>query len=70
MARKYLGFAIRAEEKESGIFFKRKEQKEVFCKLKVGADSFAEAQDVVCDNMSLHKMIVAFIFPFTEEDMK
>ena len=66
----YLGFAIRTEEKETGIFFKRRKQEETFCKLKVGADSFAEAQDAVCDKMSLYKMTVAFIFPFTEEDMK
>ena len=66
----YLGFAIRTEEKEIGTFFKRRKQEETFCKLRVGADSFAEAQDAVCDNMSLHKMTVAFIFPFTEEDME
>lgn len=66
----YMGFAIRTEEKENGNFFKRKKQEEIFCKLKVGANSFAEAQDMICDKMSLYKMIVAFIFPFTEEDTK
>lgn len=65
----YIGFAIRAEEKETGIFFKRKKQKETFCKLRIGADSFAEAQDTTCDKMPLHKIVVAFIFPFTEEDL-
>jgi hypothetical protein len=65
----YLGFAVRTEEKEAG-FFKRKKQEEIFCKLRVGADSFAEAQDTICDKMSLHKMTVAFVFPFTEEDME
>ena len=64
----YLGFADRIEEKETG-FFKRKKQEEVFCKLRVGADSFAKAQDTICDKMSLHKMTVAFVFPFTEEDL-
>lgn len=64
----YLGFAVRAEEKETGIF-KRKKQKEVFCRVRVGADSFAEAQDTICDKMSLHKMTIAFVFPFTEEDL-
>ena len=64
----YLGFAIRIEEKETGIF-KRKKQEEIFCKVRVGADSFAEAQDMICDKMSLHKIIVAFVFPFTEEDL-
>jgi hypothetical protein len=63
-----MGFAIRIEEKEAGIF-KRKKQEEIFCKLRVGADSFAEAQDTLCDKMSLHKMTMAFVFPFTEEDM-
>ena len=65
----YIGFAIRVEEKETGIFFKRKKQKETFCKLRVGADSFAEAQDTICDKMSQHKIIVAFIFPFTKEGL-
>ena len=64
----YMGFAVRIEEKESGIF-KRKKQEDFFCKVRVGADSFAEAQDMICDKMSLHKMTVAFVFPFTEEDM-
>ena len=66
----YLGFAVRIEEKETGTFFKRKKQEEIFCRLRVGADSFAEAQDTICDKMSLHKMIVAFVFPFTEEDIE
>lgn len=67
----YMGFGIRTEEKEKGILFKRKKQEEIFCNLRVGADSFAEAQDMLCDKMSLHKIIVAFIFPFTkEEDIK
>ena len=65
----YLGFAVRIEEKETGILFKRKKQEEIFCKLRVGADSFAEAQDMLCDKMPLHKMTVAFVFPFTEEDL-
>ena len=64
----YLGFAVCVEEKETGIF-KRKKREEIFCKVRVGADSFAEAQDTLCDKMSLHKMTVAFVFPFTEEDM-
>ena len=64
----YMGFAVRIEEKETGIF-KRKKQEEIFCKVRVGADSFAEAQDMICDKMQLHKMTVAFVFPFTEEDL-
>lgn len=64
----YMGFAVRIEEKETGIF-KRKKQEEIFCKVRVGADSFAEAQDMICDKKSLHKMTVAFVFPFTEEGL-
>ena len=65
----YLGFAVRIEEKETGIFRKKKKQEEIFCKLRVSADSFAEAQDVICDKMPLHNMIVAFVFPYTEEGL-
>lgn len=65
----YMGFAIRTEEKETGTFFKRKKQEEVFCKVRVGADDFAEAQQMLCDNMAKHKVIVGFVFPyFTKED--
>lgn len=66
----YMGFAIRLKEDESGIFFKRKKTEEIFCKIRVGADSFAEAQEMLCDKMQMHKMSVAFIFPYTEEDME
>ena len=65
----YLGFAICTKEKETGIFFKRKKQEKSFHKLRIGADSFAEAQNIICDKMPLLKMTVAFISPFTEEDM-
>ena len=64
----YMDFAIRTEEKETGIF-KRKKQEEIFCKVRVGADNFAEAQQMLCDNMAKHKVIVGFVFPyFTRED--
>ena len=64
----YMGFAIRTEEKETGIF-KRKKQEEIFCKVRVGADNFAEAQQMLCDNMAKHKVIVGFVFPyFRRED--
>lgn len=66
----YMGFAIRLKEDENGIFFKRKKAEEIFCKIRVGADSFAEAQEMLCDKMQMHKMSVAFIFPYTEEDME
>lgn len=65
----YLGFAIRQQEKEEGILFKRKRTKENFCRVRVGADSFAEAQEMLCDKMQIHKMSIAFIFPYTEEDL-
>jgi hypothetical protein len=65
----YLGFAVRIEEKETGILFKRKKQGEIFCRVRVGADSFAEAQDMIYDKMPLHKMTVVFVFPFTEEGL-
>lgn len=66
----YLGFAICLEEDESGIFFKRKKTKEIFCDIRVGADSFAEAQEKLCDKMQAHKMLVAFIFPCIEEEIE
>ena len=66
----YMGFALRIEEKRSGIFFELKKQEEVFHKMKVRADSFAEAQEAICNELQAHKISVAFIFPFAEEDMK
>lgn len=64
----YMGFAIRLKEDESGIFFKRKKKEEIFCRITVGADSFAKAQEKLCDEMPMHKMPVAFVFPYVEED--
>lgn len=64
MSKKYLGFAIRIDEKEKGIFFKRTEKEEIFCRIQVGGvDNFAEAQEVLCDKMNQYKMPVAIIFP-------
>ena len=34
----------------------------------VGADSFAKAQEKLCDEMPVHKTPVAFVFPYVEED--
>ena len=65
----YLGFAVRIVEKETGIFRKRKKQEEIFSKFTVSANSFAEAQEEVCKKMPLHNMIVAFVFPYTEEGL-
>lgn len=64
----YIGFALRIEEKRSGIFFELKKQEEVFRKMKVRADSFAEAQEAVCNELQAHKISVVFIFPYVEED--
>ena len=66
----YMGLAIRIEEKENGIFFKHKKQKESFYKLRISANSFAEAQEILCDEMQAYKMSVAFIFPYTKEDLE
>ena len=66
----YMGFAIRLKEDESGIFFKRKKTEKIFCRITVGADSFAKAQEKLCDEMPMHKMSVAFIFSYIEEDME
>ena len=66
----YMGFAIRLKEDESGIFFKRKKTEEVFCNVRVGADSFVEAQEMLCDKMQMYKMPIAIIFPYTEEDVE
>ena len=66
----YMGFALCIEEKRSGIFFELKKQEEVFCRIKVRADSFAEAQEAVCNELQAHKISVAFIFPYVEEDLE
>lgn len=66
----YMGFAIRLKEDETGFFFKRKKTEEVFCNIRVGADGFAEAQEMLCDKMQIYKMPIAIIFPYAEEDVK
>lgn len=66
----YMGFALHIEEKRSGIFFELKKQEEVFRKMKVRADSFAEAQEAICNELQAHKISVALIFPYVEEDME
>ena len=64
----YMGFALYIEEKENGIFFKHKKQKESFYKLRIGANSFAKAQETLCNEMPAHKISIAFIFPYVKED--
>lgn len=65
-----MGLAIRIEEKENGIFFKHKKRKESFYKLRISANSFAEAQETLCNEMPAHKISIAFIFPYIKENMK
>ena len=66
----YMGLAIRIEEKENGIFFKHKKQKESFYKLRISANSFAKAQEILLNEMRAHKISIAFIFPYIKENMK
>ena len=68
MEKKYQGFGIREVETTKGLFNKKVKQ-EQFCNIQVGADNFAEAQQMLCDNMAKHKVIVRFVFPyFRRED--
>lgn len=64
MSRNYLGFCLREHEEETGIFFKRKVKKEVFGRLSVEADDFAEAQKMLCDNMTKRNITVGIITPY------
>lgn len=64
MLKNYPGFCIRTIEEEVGVFFKRKIQREAFSKINVSAETFAEAQQIVCDKMQKYDMCVAFIFPY------
>ena len=65
----YMGFAIHLKKDKSGVFFKRKKTEEIFCRITVGANSFAKAQEILCNEMQAYKLSVAFIFPFTKEDL-
>ena len=68
MGKKYLGFGIHEVETTKGLF-NRKVKREQLCNIQVGADNFAEAQQMLCDNMAKHKVIVGFVFPyFRRED--
>ena len=66
----YMGFAIHLKENKSGVFFKRKKTEEIFCRITVVANSFTKAQERLCDEMQAYKMSVAFIFPYTKEDLE
>lgn len=66
----YMGFAICLKEDKSGVFFKRKKTEEIFCRITVGANSFAKAQERLSDEMQAYKLSVAFIFPYIKEDLE
>ena len=68
MSRQYLGFGIREVEKEKGIWLKRTIKEELFSRLRVHADSFAEAQQTLCDKMAENSITVAIITPYCEEE--
>lgn len=65
-----MGLAICIEEKGNGIFFKHKKQKESFYNLRISANSFAEAQETLYNEMPARKISIAFIFPYIKENMK
>jgi hypothetical protein len=67
MGRVYRGFAIREQIKTT--FFGRKKKQRFFSTVSVGAGSFAEAQQKVCEEMNRLHMPVVFIFPYyTKEE--
>lgn len=67
MGRKYQGFGIREVETEKGIWFKRKVKKTFFSRIQVEGDSFADAQQTLCDRMGEYNITVAIITPYWEE---
>ena len=68
MGRKYQGFAIREVETEKGIWFKRKTKEKFFSSIQVNGDSFADAQQILCDEMAEHGITVAIITPYWKEE--
>ena len=68
MSRKYLGFGIREVETEKGILFKRVVREEFFSRIRVDGNSFADAQQTLCDKMAEHGITVAVIMPYWEEE--
>lgn len=68
MSKRYWGFAIRTVEKETSILFKRTVTEELFSKVRVQADSFMEAQQMVCDKMQEMNMSVVIIIPYATEE--
>ena len=67
MAKKYRGFGIR-EVETTKRWFNKKTKREQFCNIQVGASNFAEAQQMLCDDMAKHNIIVGFIFPYYQKE--
>ena len=68
MGRKYQGFGIGEVETEKGIWFKRVVKEKFFSRIRVDGDSFAEAQQTLCDKMAEHGITVAIITPYWKEE--
>ena len=45
-----------------------KVKEQIFCDIQVGADNFAEAQQILCDNMQKHNIVAGFIFPYCRKE--
>ena len=70
MGRKYKGFGIREVETEKGTWFKRKIKENFFSRLQVEGNSFADAQQTLCDKMPELNITVAIITPYWKEENK
>ena len=68
MVRKYQGFGIREIKTEEGFLFKKTVKKEVFSRVQVEADDFADAQQMLCDNMAKYGFVVGIITPYWREE--
>ena len=68
MSRKYQGFGIREVKTEKGILFKRVVREEFFSRIRVEGDSFADAQQTLCDKMVELGIMVAIIAPYWKEE--
>lgn len=67
MGRKYQGFGIREVETEKGVWPKRVIKEEFFSRIQVHGDSFADAQQTLCDKMAEYGITVAIITPYWKE---
>lgn len=68
MARNYQGFGIREIKTKKGFLFKRTVKKEVCSRVQVEADDFADAQQMLCDNMAKHGIVVGIITPYWKKE--